>query len=33
VLSDIMGGLRSTCAYVGASRLNELQIKAEFVEA
>lgn len=31
VISDLLGGLRSTCAYVGADNIRQLQRKAKFV--
>ncbi|GAL62097.1 GMP reductase [Algibacter lectus] len=30
-LQDILGGLRSTCTYVGASRLKELTKRTTFI--
>jgi GMP reductase len=31
-ISDILGGIRSTCAYVGAKNLEELSEKAQFIQ-
>jgi GMP reductase len=30
-ISDILGGIRSTCAYVGAKNLQELYEKSQFI--
>jgi GMP reductase len=31
-ISDILGGIRSTCAYVGAKNVRELHLKAKFIK-
>jgi len=31
-ISDILGGIRSTCAYVGAKNVSELHLKAKFIK-
>jgi GMP reductase len=31
-ISDILGGIRSTCAYIGAINISEMSEKAQFIQ-